>query len=81
MTASKHDLADWLYEALSDNSGRGTIVDVCRHIWKHHEAELRAAGDLFFTWQYDVRWAANELRSTGKMKPVDLSPRGVWELN
>ena len=80
MTASRYDLADWLCQALKDNGGRGTIVEVCRQIWSQHETDLRAAGDLFFTWQYDVRWAANVLRRSGKMKPADLSPKGMWEL-
>jgi hypothetical protein len=80
MTISKYDLADWLYQALKDNGGRGSIVEVCKHIWKHHEVDLRSAGDLFFTWQYDVRWSANELRRSGKIKPVALSPQGIWEL-
>jgi hypothetical protein len=43
MTASKYNLADWLYEALRDSGGSGTIVDVCKHIWTYHEADLRAA--------------------------------------
>jgi hypothetical protein len=80
MVASKYDLADWLYNALKANNGKGTIVQLCKHIWINHEDDLLNSGDLFFTWQYDVRWAANELRRSGKMKPVDLSPKGVWEL-
>jgi hypothetical protein len=80
MTASKNDLTDWLYQALRENGGKGTIVEVCKYIWMHHKVDLQAAGDLFYTWQYDVRWAANELRNSGKMKPVSISPRGIWEL-
>ena len=80
MVASKYDLADWIYYALKANNGRGTIVQLCKYIWNNHENDLRNAGDLFYTWQYDVRWAANELRRSGKMKPVNLSPKGIWEL-
>jgi hypothetical protein len=80
MQASKHDLVDWLVEALVANGGRGTIVDLCKHIWKRHEQDLRKAGDLFYTWQYHVRWAAYELRRTRKMKPAEISPVGIWEL-
>jgi hypothetical protein len=78
--ASKYDLAEWLVEALKANGGKGTIVTLCKQIWKNHENELRASGDLFYTWQYDVRWAANELRRTGRMKAVEVSSRGIWEL-
>ena len=42
---------------------------------------LEATGDVFYTWQYDLRWAAMTLRKQGIMKPADDSPRGVWELN
>lgn len=79
--ATKHDLADWTVQALRSMGGRARLVDVCKHIWQHHEARLRESGDLFYTWQYDVRWAADELRRTKKMKPATVSPRGIWELN
>ena len=42
------------------------------------------------TWNYDIRWAATELRKNGRMKPahskenpeelVDESPKGIWEI-
>jgi len=35
----------------------------------------------FFTWQYDIRWAANLLRRSGLMKPAESSPHGLWELS
>ncbi|SDW39046.1 hypothetical protein SAMN05444006_10397 [Allgaiera indica] len=25
------------------------------------------SGDLFYTWQYDMRWAAQNLRGAGKL--------------
>ena len=71
---------EWTLEALRDFGGRGRIVDVSRHIWNHHEEELREAGDLFFTWQYDLRWAAWTLRQRGLMKPAGVSEQGLWEL-
>jgi len=35
--------------------GETSIVRIAKHIWDCHEADLRASGDLFFTWQYDMR--------------------------
>ena len=64
---SRDDLMPWVLEALRENGGSASVVEVCRHIWNHHESELRAAGDLFYTWQYDVRWAATKLRHRGKL--------------
>ena len=78
--ATKHDLLDWLAAALQRLGGSATIVDVCRELWQEHEPELRLSGDLFYTWQYDVRWAAYELRKSGRMKPDSESPSGIWEL-
>jgi hypothetical protein len=76
----KADFQSWVLEALRSAGGRSTVVGVCRHIWSAHETELRGAGDLFYTWQYDVRWAAHQLRRRGAIRPVSQSPRGVWEL-
>ena len=78
--ATKHDLQDWVTSALRDAGGRAALIDVAKRIWKNHETELKASGDLFFTWQYDMRWAANVLRRRGTMKPAEVSPNGVWEL-
>jgi hypothetical protein len=49
-------------------------------VWKNHENELRRSGDLFFTWQYDIRWTATQLRKEGVMRAANLSPKGTWEL-
>lgn len=76
----REQLVIWVHEALTKHGGRAKVVDVAKSIWKHHENELRASKDLFFTWQYDMRWAALKLRKKGAIKPADLTPRGVWEL-
>jgi ribulose kinase len=78
--ATKHDLQDWVQKALSRMSGRGSLTNVAKEIWRAHETDLRSSGDLFYTWQYDMRWAANRLRSKGIMQSVALSPSGVWVL-
>lgn len=76
----KEDLQQWLIDALEAYQGSATIPRICEHIWHNHEADLRAAGDLFYTWQYDVRWAATELRKSGQLRPASESPVGTWEL-
>lgn len=75
-----YQLLGFVEEALRAHRGRARIVEVAKYIWCHHEADLRAAGDEFYTWQYDMRWAATHLRQTGKMLPANESPQGVWEL-
>ena len=78
--ASKHDLKEWVVEALEAHKGQASLIDVAAHIWLNHEAELRASGDLFCKWQYDMRWAALSLRHEGKLAPAEDAPRGYWRL-
>jgi hypothetical protein len=78
--ATKADLPAWLEDVLRAKGGSAAIVTICREIWQRYEPELRFSGDLFYTWQYDVRWAAHKLREAGIMKPDEESPTGVWEL-
>ena len=79
--AKRSDLETWLHEALVALGGRGNIVDICRMVWRSREQDLRGSGDLFYTWQYDIRWAANRLRNSGTLKPAKESPSGIWELS
>jgi hypothetical protein len=79
--ANKHALGAWIVEALSANGGRASLLAVSRHVWTNHETELKESGDLFYTWQYDLRWAANGLRASNVMKGIEESPRGIWELS
>ncbi len=78
--ATKHDLKGWVIEALNAHSGTAHHIDVARHIWNHHRADLEASGDLFFSWQYDMRWAADHLRREGKLMPKPKGDRGPWRL-
>ena len=72
---------DWVVEALCAQGGASNALGVAQYIWKHHEADLRAAGDLFYTWQYDIRWAAKQLRDEGRLKPVEDSKPLPWALS
>jgi hypothetical protein len=78
--ASRDDLEAWLEAALRANGGRAKIPEVCKLIWEDHKDDLLSSGDLLYTWQYDVRWAANRLRRRKIMKAAEVSPNGVWEL-
>jgi hypothetical protein len=73
-------LVTWVRDALFALGGSATIVDVAKEIWTAHEGDLREMSDSFYTWQYDMRWAAWKLRSQGEIKPANESPRGYWEL-
>ncbi|NBW76063.1 MAG: hypothetical protein EBR34_09705 [Sphingomonadaceae bacterium] len=74
---SRSDLKEWVLEALQ-SLNRASIPAVAKHIWEKHEAELRASGDLFYTWQYAMRWEAQKLQHEGKI--LKLGKSGLWEL-
>jgi len=64
---TKKDLMPWIVEALNALGGRGRIWEICEQIWDKHEKDLQTAGPLFYTWQYDMRWAAQKLQKEGKL--------------
>jgi hypothetical protein len=78
--ATKFDLDSWVIASLEELGGSASLVEISRLIWRDHESELRASGDLLYTWQYDARWAAHRLRVQKRLKSAGESPRGVWEL-
>lgn len=78
--ATREDLQDWVIEVLQKHGGSARVFDVCKYIWDTYENELKRSGRLLYTWQYDVRWAAQKLRDSGVMKPVHGSKSRPWEL-
>jgi hypothetical protein len=71
-------LKDWVVEALTALGGTAQIVPICRFIWEKHEAELKDAGDFFYIWQYEMRWAGQKLQSEGLLKKHRSGRK--WEL-
>jgi hypothetical protein len=65
--ANREDLKDWVYHAVEDSGGQTKLVTVAQHIWRHHQKDLEGSGDLFYTWQYEMRWAAQRLRDEGRL--------------
>ena len=77
---TRDDMKPWIIAALKAHGSKARVVQVCKYIWDHYENEIRAAGDLLYTWQYDVRWAAQNLRDEGILKSMEGNKRGPWEL-
>jgi hypothetical protein len=78
--ADKQDLETWLVDALHGADGWAHHVRLAEAIWREHELDLRRSGDLFYTWQYDLRWAAKRLRDRGVMEAVHSRSDGIWRL-
>jgi hypothetical protein len=79
--STKKDLEKWIVEALEAKGGESNLLEVCKFVWAHHEDDLKNSGNLFYTWQYDIRWAATNLRRAGKLLPEKESRRGIWQLS
>jgi hypothetical protein len=76
----RDDLVPIVEQAIRSRGGAATILEVAQYIWEHHESDLKAAGPLFYKWQYDMRWAALKLRKMGKLSPTSKADNGVWRL-
>lgn len=82
MAVTRDDWVGLVHEALMDAGGSAPEYLVAKHIWANHEAGLRAAGEpLFYTWQYDIWWAAQKLRDKGVLATPGATKRGEWVLS
>lgn len=86
----RNDLPDLLYKTISSLGGKASMMDIFREFWRLYISKLSPTDDMFYTWNYDIRWAATKLRKEGRMKPAHSkenprkltseSPKGVWEI-
>lgn len=74
------NLQEWVREALGELGGQGAINDVAREIWLKHENDLRHAGEHFYSWQYDMRWAAQRLRNKNLLSFRKSGAKNIWVL-
>ncbi len=76
----KKDMVWILVDALKFLKGKGTIVQVSKVIWENYNKELKSSGDIFYTWQYDIRWARHKLQKEGRLDTHMVNGRSIWEL-
>jgi hypothetical protein len=74
---TRNELMPMIIEALRANGGSAKIYEVCKHVWDKNNSKISAGGKMLYTWQYDIRWAANQLRRQNKIESL---PRGFWSL-
>ena len=80
MIIDRMNLQDLVIESLKHLNRSSKIFEICKYVWDNYENDLISSGDIFYTWQYDIRWAVRELRLDGILKPATISPQGTWEL-
>ncbi len=77
----RDDMMPWVVKCLESHGGKAWPKDVAKYIWENYESQLRSSGNMLYTWQYDVRWAAQTLRNNGTLKPVNRRRDLPWELS
>jgi len=77
---TRKDLCDWIVEALKEHKGTAQILKIQEHIWQNHKDDLIASGNLHFTWNEDIFWAATQLRAKGVLKKASDTSKSVWAL-
>ena len=72
-------LEEMVIDAL-DVQGNSTPVAVSKYIWDVFGSQLKASGDLLYTWQYDIRWAVQRLSKAGKVFIDTTCKPTIWSL-
>ena len=70
----------WIISCLKLRGGKCLPDDVAKYVWENYETELRNSRDILYTWQYDLRKAAQQLRDEGILKAVNGRNDLPWEL-
>ncbi|MBT9448783.1 hypothetical protein ICN84_01690 [Akkermansia glycaniphila] len=86
---TRKDLPNILYQLLQKLGGKASMMTIFREFWKVYGNQLSPTDDMFYTWNYDIRWAATQLRQQKRMRGastkenthgVPVSPKGIWEI-
>ena len=57
MSVNRTLMKEQVKEALSELGGSSTILNICKNVWEKHGDEISASGDMFYKWQYEIRWS------------------------
>lgn len=80
---SRAVLVDWVEDALKSLGGSSSILQVAKEVYRRNAYTLTQEDNLFYTWQYDMRWAAQKLRDQGKLDNSETNAdlkKGQWKL-
>ena len=81
MSSNRVIMKDWVLSALKSIGGEAKIVEIAKVVWEENWPTIEKRGDMLYTWQYDMRWAADILRREGHLRPTSQKKnRGVWEI-
>jgi hypothetical protein len=74
---TREDLKPIILTALGSAGKKEKIAKIAKFVWDNYETDLKASGDFFYTWQYELRWAGDQLVKEGLLDKT--SHRGMWE--
>lgn len=83
MTSGREVTLPWVFDALKTLGGTAQLVQVAEYIWDNHSSTITSDKKMLLTWQYEMRWAATQLRKQGIMnkntasEPWSLSTKGM----
>lgn len=81
MVLTREDFKPLISEALVELGGEAAIFQVSKYVWDNYHHKISKSEKLLYTWQYDIRWAAQQLRDEGKLyKGSELKRKGIWKL-
>jgi len=58
----KDFLCKCIHECLKKHNGSASILEIAKYLDKNHIKDFKDRGNLYYSWQYDFRWAATHLR-------------------
>ena len=78
----RNGIAELVTKALENLGGSAHIHDVSKELWSLLKKRgITEKDDIFYTWQYDMRWASHKLRNSGNLQKSNISnlPKGYWK--
>lgn len=51
---TRERMKQWIIVCLQERNGCGWPKDVSKYVWDNYESELKALGDILYTWQYMI---------------------------
>lgn len=85
----RNDLPNLLKKVLLNLGGRADMMSIFKEFYRLYGNQLSPDEELFYTWNYDIRWAATRLRKRDEMEPArkkenthgdNIAPKGIWAL-
>jgi hypothetical protein len=79
-SVSRKEFSPWVIAALENHSGTANIFQISKYVWDNYHHIISQDSKMLYTWQYELRWAIQNLKKELKIQHKEKSIRGTWEL-